>query len=72
MMIICKTCIPVYILKSIQSHTIVIFIICILYDHKPCKLLLAFLLAAVRPSFALLSTTNHPKAVGGVCHATNY
>ena len=28
------------------------------------------LLALVKPSYALLPATNHPKAVGGVCHAT--
>ena len=28
-------------------------------------------LAVVEPSEALLPATNHPKAVGRVCHATN-
>ena len=28
------------------------------------------LLAPVKPSYALLSATNHPKAVGGVFHAS--
>ena len=28
------------------------------------------LLALVKPPYALLPATNHPKAVGGVCHAT--
>ena len=28
------------------------------------------LLALVKPSYALLPATNHPKAVGGVCYAT--
>ena len=28
------------------------------------------LLVLVKPSYASLPTTNHPKAVGGVCHAT--
>ena len=35
-------------------------------------MLLVFLLALVEPSYALLSATNHPKAVSGVCHATNH
>ena len=29
-------------------------------------------LALVEPSYALLPTTCNPKAVGGVCHTTNY
>ena len=31
---------------------------------------LVFLLALVEPSYALFPTTIHPKAVRGVCHAT--
>ena len=29
-------------------------------------------LALMEPSYALLPATNHPKAIGGVCLATNY
>ena len=29
-------------------------------------------LALKEPSYALLPATNHPKAIRGVCHATNY
>ena len=31
-----------------------------------------YIVDLVEPSKALLLTTCHPKAVGGVCHATNY
>ena len=44
-----------------------------LYNHTPCKLyknVTCILLAQGKPSYASLPATNHPKAVGGVCHAT--
>ena len=41
------------------------YILCDLYTY-------CLFLALVEPCYALLPTTCHPKAVGGVYHATNY
>ena len=47
----------------------------LLFTYTSCVICMhvyVYILALVEPSYALLLTTCHPKAVGGVCHATNY
>ena len=53
-----------------MPQTCCIFIIIdIYYCFYTCVL---YSLALMEPSNAWLPSTCHPKAVGGVCHATNY
>ena len=43
------------------------YIFCAICIHIYCTFI-----ALVEPPYAFLLATKHPKAVGGVCHATNY
>ena len=62
----------IYILKSIWSHAFnMLNVYYTLYSLLIVYIYCIFL-ALVEPSYALLPTTCHPKAVGGVYHATNY